>query len=325
MKPIGIAAAIVALAACGLAAAVDPPLTLVDTIALPDVKGRIDHFATDGRRLFVAALGNDTVEVVDLANGKRRTLGGFGEPQGIVYVAPSQRIFVANGEGDRVDVLDAGTLETIRRIERLPDADNVRYLAGTALVAVGYGNGKLRFLDARTGEPGGGVPLPGHPESFQAESAGDRIFVNVPAARAVVVVDRGRRVEIARWPLHGASANYPMALDERDARLFVGTRSPPKVLVYDTASGRLAASVDIAGDVDDLFVDEARGRVYAICGAGRIDVIRAASPDRYELEGSIATARGARTGLFVPAQRRLYVAAPATGEAPARILVYATR
>lgn len=325
MRPVRSIAGMVALAAGVLAAAAEPPLVLVDTIALPGVKGRIDHFATDGRRIFVAALGNDTVEVLDPANGRRRTLTGFREPQGIAYVAQSQRIFVANGEGDRVDVLDAGTLETIRRIERLPDADNMRYLAADRMVAVGYGNGKLRFLDAASGEPGGGIPLPGHPESFQAESRGDRIFVNVPAARAVVVVDRGKRVEVARWPLAGASANYPMALDERHARLFVGTRSPAKLLVYDTASGRLAARVDIAGDADDVFLDEAHERVYAICGAGRVDVIHAASPDRYELEGSIATARGARTGLLVPAQRRLYVAAPATAGAPARILVYAIR
>ena len=319
-------AAAAVLAACALAAVAGPlPLELVDTIALPGVKGRIDHFATDGRRIFVAALGNDTVEVVDLANGARRSLSGFREPQGIAYVEGGNRLFVANGEGDRVDVLDANTFEAFRHVERMPDADNVRRLAADRAVVVGFGSGKLGWLDAASGEPRGGVPLPGHPEAFEAETGGHRLFVNVPSARAVVVVDLGKRVEVARWTLAGASGNFPMALDERHGRLFVGTRSPPRLLAYDTGSGTIVANVPIAGDVDDLFLDERRKRLYAICGAGRIDVIRAASPDRYELEGSIATARGARTGLFVPAQRRLYVAAPATGEAPARILVYATR
>ncbi|HXS53603.1 MAG TPA: hypothetical protein VN782_13810 [Usitatibacter sp.] len=318
-------AAILALAAWGAAAATDPALALVDTIPLPGVKGRIDHFATDGRRIFIAALGNDTVEVLDLESGQHRSLSGFREPQGIVSVADTHRIFVANGEGDRVDVLDAASLETIRRIERMPDADNARYLAADHAVAVGYGNGKLRFLDAASGEPLGGVPLPGHPESFQAESRGKRIFVNVPSARAVVVVDRAKRVEIARWPLAGASANYPMALDERHGRLFVGTRAPAKLLVYDIGAGREVGRVTIGRDVDDLFFDDERERVYAICGEGRIDVIAAGSPARYEVQASVSTAHGARTGLFVPERHRLYVAAPATGEAPARILVYATR
>ena len=319
-------AAAAALAACALAAVADPPpIELVDTIALPGVKGRIDHFATDGRRLFVAALGNDTVEVLDRRDGTRRSLSGFREPQGLAYVAGTNRIFVANGEDDRVDVLDARTLEPIRHVERMPDADNVRHLAADRAVVVGYGNGELRWLDAASGEPRGGVPLPGHPESFEVEASGHRIFVNVPSARAVVVVDRMKRVEVARWPLEGASGNYPMALDERHGRLFVGTRSPARLLVYDTGSGAIVASVPIGGDVDDLFHDAERERVYAICGAGRIDVIGTGVRDAYRIVASIATARGARTGLFAPAERRLYVAAPATGESPARILVYATR
>ena len=319
-------AAAFALAACALAAVADPlRLELVDTIALPGVKGRIDHFATDGRRIFIAALGNDTVEVVDLANGARRSLSGFREPQGIAYVEDSNRLFVANGEGDRVDVLDARTLEAVRHVERMPDADNVRQLAHDRAVVVGFGNGKLGWLDAASGEPRGGVPLRGHPEAFEAETGGHRIFVNVPSARAVVVVDRVKRVELARWPLAGASGNYPMAFDERHHRLFVGTRSPPRLLVYDTGSGAIVASIPIGGDVDDLFLDEERDRLYAICGAGRIDAISTASPGRFGIERSIATARGARTGLLVAARRRFYVAAPATAEAPARILVYATR
>lgn len=319
-------AAAAALAACALAAVADQrPLELVGTIALPGVKGRIDHFATDGRRIFVAALGNDTVEVVDLANGARRSLSGFREPQGIAYVEAGNRLFVANGEGDRVDVLDARSLEAVRHVDRMPDADNVRQLAHDRAVVVGFGNGKLRWLDAASGEPRGGAPLPGHPEAFEAEASGRRIFVNVPSARAVIVMDREKRVEVTRWTLAGASGNFPMALDERHGRLFVGTRSPPRLLAYDTGSGAIAANIPIAGDVDDLFLDEARDRLYAICGAGRIDVIGTGARDGYRIVASIATARGARTGLFVPSAARLYVAAPSTGEAPARILVYAAR
>lgn len=311
------------LAAAALAAA-PPALQPIATIDMPGVKGRIDHIAYDpqARRLVVAALGNDTVEVIDTDGAKRRTIAGFRQPQGVADVSGAGRIFIANGGAGRVDVLDAKSLEPVRRIEGLPDADNVRYLARDRTVVVGYGKGALRLLDAASGDSKGDVALPGHPESFEAEDGGPRIFVNVPAARAVLVVDRVRRTELARWALPRASENFPMALDPRHGRLFVGTRSPPELLVYDIASGHVVSRVPIGGDVDDLFYDEARNRVYAICGAGRIDVIGASSPDRYRRESSIATAWGARTGLFVPHDRMLYVAAPASGAATARILVY---
>lgn len=326
-RALAVSIAVNALAATLVAAAAPPVLAPVATIEMAGVKGRIDHLAFDpgSRRLFVAALGNGSLEVIDTNGGKRRTIAGLREPQGVVYAAAAARIFVAEGGADRVDVLDATSLEPLRRIERMPDADNERYVPAGRSVIVGYGRGALRFLDAASGESKGDLALPGHPEAFEAEPDGPRVFVNVPEARAIVVVDRVKGIELARWTVPGASANFPMALDPRHGRLFVGTRSPPELLAYDTASGRVVARVPIGGDVDDLFYDDARDRVYAICGAGRIDAIDVRSPDRYRLDGSTATAHGARTGLFVPESRTLYVAAPASRTAPARILVYRVR
>src|SRR5205823_9981427 len=97
------------------------------------------------------------------------------------------------------------------------------------------------------------VRLSGHPESFQLEKSGPRIFVNVPGAAHVVVIDRTRNAVIARWELGDAAANFPMALDEPDHRLFIGCRRPARLLVYDTASGKRVAGVPIGGDTDDLF------------------------------------------------------------------------
>ncbi|HSN20438.1 MAG TPA: hypothetical protein VLS49_07160, partial [Usitatibacter sp.] len=145
-----------------------PGLELVSTIPLPGVQGRIDHLSVDvkGRRIFVAALGNGTVEVVDTQRGERRSIPGFGEPQGVLYVPASNRLFVANGAAGRVDIVDAAGLSVLRRIEGLADADNVRFAAAARNVIVGYGRGALRFLDPGTGESAGDIALPGHPESF---------------------------------------------------------------------------------------------------------------------------------------------------------------
>jgi hypothetical protein len=113
-----------------------------------------------------------------------------------------------------------------------------------------------------------------------------------------------------------------MALDEKGRRLFVGARSPATLLVYDIDSGKVVARLSIGKDTDDLFFDAERKRLYVICGEGKVDVIRQETPDRYVVEGSIDTAPGARTGLFVPEERTLYVAAPASRASPARVLVY---
>ena len=311
--------ALVALAATAVA----QPIERVATIDMPGVKGRIDHLSADPahHRVFVAALGNDTVEVIDTASAQVRTVRGLREPQGILYVPDRNRLVIANAGGG-VDLVDAASLSMLSRIGGMEDADNVRYDERTHVAWVGFGAGALRALDPESGDRRGEIPLPGHPESFQLERNGDRAFVNVPSAHAVIVVDRTTHRALARWETPWTTQNYPMALDEADGRLFVGARSPPMLLVYDSASGNVVARLSIGKDTDDVFFDAERKRVYVICGEGRIDVIRQETRDRYVAETSIATAPRARTGLFVPAERRLYVAAPATGSSPARLLVY---
>ena len=299
----------------------------VADIAMPGVKGRIDHFGVDTKRhrLFVAALGNDTLEVLDTGARKReRSLDGFGEPQGIVHVAETNRVFIANGSSNRVDILDAESLVLLGHVNGLEDADNLRYDALARKVYVGYGSGALKVLDATTGASAGDIPLPGHPESFQLEKKGARIFVNVPTAGRISVVDRAKQAVVASWSVP-AAANFPMALDEAGRRLFVGTRAPALLLVYDIDSGRLVTKLPIGGDSDDLFYSPMRKRVYVVCGEGRIDVLRQDDPDHYSSEGSVTTAPRSRTGLLVPEDDTLYVAAPASAASPARVLAYKLR
>ena len=304
-----------------------PALELVKTISLPGVKGRIDHLSVDakGQRLFVAALGNDTVEVLDTQRDERRTIAGLGEPQGVLYVPGSRRLFIANGSADRVDIVDATSLQVLNRIDDMPDADNLRLDVTTHKVVVGYGRGALRFIDPDTGQVASEIKLPGHPEAFQLERAGHRAFVNVPTSHAVIVVDLEKRAAVASWGTGGTFANFPMALDESSHRLFVGSRMPAALLVIDTESGKVVAKLPIGGDADDVFFDADRKRIYAICGEGKVDIIRQDGPDRYLAEESIETAKGARTGLLVPEESRLYVAAPAKGPSPARVLVFRVR
>ena len=274
---------ILSLTLGALNAAAAAPLELVATIEMPGVKGRIDHLAADvkGHRVFVAALGNDTVEVLDVgANHHVRSLTGFGEPQGLAYAPEANRIYVGNGSANRVDVLDGTSLAILRRVERLDDADNVRYDSAARTIIVGYGNGALRFMKVDSAESLGEIKLAGHPESFQLDATAKRIYVNVPTAQQVAVVDAAKGAVEATWPVRGARSNFPMALDIEHKRLFIGARSPAVLLAYDTDTGNMVAKVSIGGDTDDLFYDAQRKRVYVICGEGRVDVLRQDTPDR---------------------------------------------
>ena len=302
-------------------------LRFVQTIPLDGVQGRIDHMAVDlkGHRLFVAALGNNTVEVVDLQSGKRvHTISGLHEPQGVAYVPTNNRLFVANGGSGTCDIFDAESLRKVDSVRLGDDVDNARYDAAHERIIVGYGNGGLAIVNARDEKLMGTVPLPGHPESFQVEANGNRAFVNVPATGDVAVTDLVSHRVDATWTVKGASANFPMALDEAHHRLFIGCRRPAHLIVLDTETGRETGHASIGEDTDDIFYDAARKRLYVSCGSGTVNVFQRDSSDRYTLLGDVATAPGARTSLFVPSVGRLYVGAPQRDGHPAQIRIYET-
>ena len=299
-------------------------IALAQTIALPNVRGRIDHMSFDPKsgRLYVAALGNNTVEVLDTRAGKHiKSISGLDEPQGVAFVPSGDVLFVANGNGGRVDIFETSTFSLVQSLNGLPDADNLRYDASSGRMLVGYGKGAIRILDARTTKTLDDIKLAAHPESFRLERSRPRLYVNVPTARHVAFIDLSDR-SVSTWPLKDARANFPMALDEVHHRLFIATREPPQMIVYDTEAGKPLGAVAISGDADDLFVDDKSGRVYISCGAGFIDVVSGLDAERYKLIDRIATRSGARTSLWVPETRRLYLALPMRDGQSAEVRAY---
>jgi len=301
-------------------------LTLEQRIELPSVRGRIDHMDVDpdGQRLFVAALGSDSLEVVDLREGKRiGRITSLHEPQGVLYLRHLDHVLVANGAGGGVQAFANGKSPAIGNQPSLDDADNLRLDPVNGNVYVGAGK-RLVALDPETLRILRRIDLQGHPESFQVERARGRIYVNVPTAGHIAVVSRESGKVEATWPLKGAARNFPMTLDEQAHRLFVATRSPPLLIVHDTETGSEVARVPVCGDADDLFLDAARHQLYVVCGEGQIAIIR--QEDRhFAVSERIPTAAGARTGLFVPTLSRLYVAVPARNSLAAEIRVYGIR
>jgi hypothetical protein len=299
-------------------------LVLDRTIELPDVRGRLDHLDIDveGSRLFLAALGAGSPEVIDLGAAKRvARVGPLGEPQGVAYLSRSHRLVVASGGSGRLDAYDAIGPAAVASVVHLDDADNLRFDAAANQLFVGYGQA-LAVLDPQTLQVVARWALAGHPEAFAIESSGRYVYVNVPSASHIAVVDRRSDRIAATWPVTSASGNFAMALDAASHRLFVATRRPALLLAYDTESGKRVGELAICGDADDLFFDSTRRQLYAVCGEGKVDVIRQRDADHYEVSERVSTAPGARTGLFVPGRSTLFVAAPARAGVSAEIRVY---
>jgi DNA-binding beta-propeller fold protein YncE len=303
-------------------------LSQVRSIPLPNVEGRIDHMAIDqeGGRLFIAALGNHTVEVIDLKASQRTDeIEGLKEPQGIAYVPEDNKLLVTNGKGDSLDIYDGQSLKLLNQVVLGDDTDNVHYDSATGYAYVGYGMGNgsaLGVVDVDKGTKMADIKLNGHPESFQLESEGKRIFVNVPTAGHVAVVDREEGSVVEIWPMKDAAENFPMALDEVDHRLFVGTRDPAKLLVLNADTGETVTNLDSSGDADDIFYDAKNKRIYVSEGEGAISVFEQVDPDTYKLEGKVDTAEGARTSLFVSDSDMLYVAIPHHGNQQAEVRAF---
>ena len=300
------------------------PLRLEKTIPLPNVQGRIDHMSIDTKneRLFVAALGNNTLEVIDLKGGKSvHSITGLNEPQGALYLPAVDRLYIANGKDGNVRIFDATSFKLLKSVAYGDDADNLRYDSKEDTVYVGYGSGAMGAFN-KDGTKIADIKLSAHPESFQLEKNGPRMFVNVPKARKISVVDRKARTVVASWTTGGPTANYPMALDEPDHRLFVVCRLPARLVILDTNTGKIVQSLATAGDCDDVFYDSKRKRIYATGGEGAISVYQQQDADHYQDIGRIVTVKGARTSFFSPDLDKLYVAARREGSHPAEIRVY---
>jgi hypothetical protein len=309
-------------------------LELETKIPLGAVRGRIDHLAIDlaRHRLFVAELGNGSLGVVDLSQGKLlRRIDGLAEPQGVAYYPVTDTIYLASGGDGSLRRFKGDDLAPLGVTELGEDADNVRIDARAGRVVVGYGDGALALVDAASGAKVGDIALSGHPEAFQVEAGGSRVFVNVPTARQIAVVDRDAGRQVATWKLAGrgnvlkglveGQGNFPMALDEAHGRLLVVDRNPPELLVFDTGRGELVTRLPTCGDADDVFLDTKRGRAYVSCGEGFIDVVRQ-NGDAYDRIARVPTAPGARTALFVPEVDRLYLAVRAEKSEEASIWVF---
>jgi DNA-binding beta-propeller fold protein YncE len=305
------------------------PLILTGAIPLPNVQGRIDHFGFDPKgRLFVSALGNNTEEVIDIGAGRvAHSISGIPKPQDVAYSAELNKLFVGSDEG-KLYIYDGTSLDLITSIDFGDDVDNLRYDAASKRVYIAYGDdksGAIGMVDAATNKRlDEEFKLGAHPESFQLETSGPNIYVNLPDLKQIAVINRSTHT-ISRWPLT-LESNFPMALDETGHRLFVVTRAPPRLAVLNTDSGHVVAVLPCVQNSDDLYYDSARKRIYVAGGEGYISVFQQRDADHYELLSKVPAAVGARTAGYFGKGRKgfevLFLAVPARADHGAEVLIY---
>lgn len=302
-------------------------LTLQKEIALPNIKGRIDHIDINlkDQVAYIAALGNNTLEVVDLKTGKvTGSITGLDEPQGVVYVPKHQEILIANGGTGECGFYNALTLKKTGFIKLAGDADDVRYDAEADKIYAGYGSGGIAIIDAASHKQVGDINLPAHPESFQIDAKGNKLWVNLPGSGMIGVADIKQLKLTAKWSKLLPRANFPMAHDEAQHRIIVGYRVPAKLIVYDSETGKELFSGPMVGDVDDLYWDAKSKQVYISGGGGAVDIFKQMSNTGYKQIAHIKTHSGARTSLLVPELGLFLIAARTDGDQQATLLVYKT-
>jgi DNA-binding beta-propeller fold protein YncE len=308
----------VAMPSPSVAAADSPPLERVQTIALKGPAGGLDHLAIDAKRgrLFVANTVNGSLDVVDLKAGKLlKQVPGQGRIRGIDYCPEVDRVFVGNGTGGVCNTFDGANYELVKSVPLGDDADNVRYNPRTRRIYVVHADTELSVIDAKDYTLRSPIALPKDLGGFRLEAGRPRMYVNAKGGQ-VVVIDTDKDEVTGRFPVAPAGGNAAVAIDEPNRRLFIGCRQNPSLVVMDSDTGKIVASLPIPGDVDDLSFDARRGRIYASCGEAAIAVIRQVDADHYEPLATIPTVAGARTSIFSPDTGQLYVAVPRRRDRP---------
>lgn len=303
------------------ALAADPePLELVQTIPLKGKKpGKLDHLELDakGQRLFVANKPNNTLDIIDLKAGKMvKQIASQQGIQGIAYAPDLDRIFAALSTDGYCNVFDGKKYEMIKTIKFKDDADNVRYKASTNKVYVAHADTSLAVVNAKTYKVEKDIKLPSTPEGFELETKRPRLYINCPPNNLVVIDTEKNEIIGKPYVLKKGEGNHPVAIDEANHRLYIGCRKPAVVVVVDSETGKEISTVDIPGEIDDLFLDAKRKQLYAACGEGFIAVLQVVDADNVKPLAKIATAKDARTCYFDAEASRIYLAVPLQKDAP---------
>jgi DNA-binding beta-propeller fold protein YncE len=300
-------------------------LVLEQSIPLPNVQGRIDHLDVDikGQLVYIAALGNNSLEVVDIRNGRHiHTINGLDEPQGVAYIPQHNEIFVSNGGDGKCYFFSATSYQKTATVDLSSDADDVRYDSVDRKIYVGYGDGGIAIIDADSHKQVGDIKLSGHPEGFQIDKALSLLYVSVPGSKTIAVIDLKTFQLKKAWPTNDLRANFPMAIDTVQHRVYIGYRHPAILVALDGKTGKEISRNDMVHDVDDVYYDDLSKKIIVSGGGGYINIFKEDSIGRLTQVANIQTQSGARTSLLIPGLKVFVLAVRETANMKAQLQVY---
>jgi DNA-binding beta-propeller fold protein YncE len=311
------------------------PLELRQTIPVPGLtkEGDFDHLGIDtqGNRLFIMGEDHSVVEVIDLGAGKLvHTITDVKAPHSMVYRGDLKKLFIVDGDLGEVRIYDSDSYQAVGSIKLREDADSMTYDPSTKYMYVVNGgkDAKMTYsfvsvVDTTAAQKLADIKIDSDAvEALALEKSGPRLFVNMTGKDAVAVVDREKHTVMNTWPTGEVAKHLiAMSLDEADHRLFVTTRTPGKLIVLNTDSGKVVTSLPCIGDNDDMAYDSASKRIY-VSGSGFVDVYHQKDADHYDQIAHLATAFKARTSILVPEWKKYYLGVPHRGTTPAAVRVY---
>jgi WD40 repeat protein len=324
----------------GMSALAQKPLTFLQSIEMPEVPAGpySDHMAIDvqGERLFTTPQANKAVDVLDLKTGKvLHTISGFGNPHSILFRGDRNRLFVTDGGKGALRIFDATTYAEIKSIKLELDADGVAYDAESGYLYVSNGGDEagneysfISIIDTTSEEKVGDIKIDAPvQEAMVIDKSANRLYVDLPENKAVGVVDLKKRAVVATWPLTKSIGPMAIAFDAEDRLLYVGCRDTSvrgSILVLDTRTGQETERLPIGGWVDSMFYDPATKRIYSSAGVGQIFTYVREAKGSFKALEAVDTAVMAKTALFSPELKRLFVSVPHLGGTNSQILVFKT-
>lgn len=285
----------------------DLPYRLLKVIPI-DGDGGWDYLTVDPamHRLYVSH--GETVSVIDTAQDTVIGLmRGFKGVHGIAVVPAFRRAFVSDGRANHVAEVDVDTFATLATFETGQNPDCIIYEPGQQEIYAFNGrSNSVSVIAADVGETVATIPLPGKPEFAACDPAGHRVFDNIEDKDEVAVIDTKTHKLAALWPIAPGKSASGIATDTENHRLFIGCHNKLLVMM-DSRSGRVVATVPIGSGVDAVAFDPSSGYAFSSNGEGNVTVAHEDTPERLSVLQILATAPRARTMAFDPVSHKIYL------------------
>jgi YVTN family beta-propeller protein len=276
-----------------------------------------DYLSVDpaAQRLYVSH--GTKVVVIDLA--KDMVAGEITNVSGVHGLAPAPELgcgMVTCGRENKAAIVDLKTLQVLSKVDTGENPDGMLYQPGQKEFYTFNGRGQsATVIDAKSSQVVATIPLGGKPEFAVADAKLGRVFDSLEDKNEVAVIDAKTHTVTNLWPIAPGEEGSGMAIDLAHHRLFIGCGGSHTMLMMDSMSGKVLASVPIGDGVDANAFDPGTQLAFASCGDGTTTIARE-DGDKLTVVQTLQTERSARTMALDPATHKIYLAS-AKFEAPA--------